>query len=174
MDLTKILNPNQLSPTLAPVSLVEQGEVFFANLISQLNTDLQFLQMQPKSPQYDYFNKIRVLSGNFDENLKKTTRALKNIEKKYFFIQLPNVPGFLIESAKDSEIYKMYRATKVKPILNTQTGESVRPELFILKSKELEEFRILDDCFVRTSSSDRTLSVKQMSEMILLLAESVR
>lgn len=175
MDLTKILNPEFLS-TPAPASpLVEQGKIFFLNLIKQLEGDLQFLQTQPLTAQYAYFNKIRVLHGNLSttENIKKLKRDIST-EKSYLFLQLPNTPGFLIEAENHSDIYKMFRATKVNPILSTQTGEMFRPEIFVLKSKELEEFRVLDDCFVRTTASDRTLSVKQMSEMLILLAESVR
>ncbi len=161
MDLTKILNPDNSLPPL--VSLVEQGKIFFANLIIQLQTDLQFLQTQQQLTQHSYFNNTRVLCGNIDSS-----------EKKYLFLHLPNTPGFLIESSTENEIYKMHRATKVNPILNSDMGVTTRPEIFVLKSGELEEFRVLDDCFVRTTTSDRTLSVKQMSEMLLLLAESVR
>lgn len=134
---------------------------------------MQFLRNQRQLPQFQFFNNTRVLHGNLDENLKKLTRDFKN-EKRYLFLQLPNTPGFLIEAENESEVYKMYRATKVNPILNSEMGENTRPEIFILKSTELEDFRVLDDCFVRTATSDRTLSVKQMSEMLLLLAESVR
>ena len=170
MDLTKLLNNRQSHPQL---TLADQGTIFFSLLITQLETDLKYLCTQFQSNQQNFFKKIRVLHGNIDENIKKLTRDVEN-EKNYLFLQLPFVPGFLIESEKNSEFYKMFRATKVNPILNSETGESIRPEIFVLKSKELEEFRVLDDCFVRTTTSDRTLSVKQMSEMLLLLAESVR
>ena len=161
MDLTKILSPD--NSNLPLFTLLQQSKIFFAHLIDQLQTDLQFLQTQPQLAQHSYFNKTRVLHGNLDSS-----------EKKYLFLQLPNTPGFLIESSTESEIYRMHRATKVNPILNTEMGGTSRPEIFVLKSMELEEFRVLDDCFVRTATSDRTLSVKQMSEMLLLLAESVR
>lgn len=161
MDLTKILNrDDSFNPH---VSLVQHGIIFFEQLILQLQTDLQFLQTQPQVNQTQFFNKTRILHGNLDIN-----------EKKYLFLQLPNTSGFLIESSVENEIFKMHRATKVNPILHSDLGKTTRPEIFVIKSMELEEFRVLDDCFVRTTSSDRTLSVKQMSEMLLLLAESVR
>jgi len=162
MDLIKILNHENSMHATPLARLIAQGKTFFANLLNQLEFDLEYLRNQPKFVQQDYFYKIRVLTGNFE------------LSSAYLFLQLPHSPGFLIESEKDSEIYKMYRATKVNPMLNMETGETTRPEIFVLKSTELEEFRVLDECFVRTTTSDKTLSVKQMSEMLLLLTESVR
>lgn len=172
MDLTKILNQDNFLHQNKIVNLAQQGTIFFAHLLTQLEKDLEFLRGLHDLAQHSYFNRIRVLHGNIEENTKKNTQNNKN-EKKYLFLQLPNLAGFLIES-DEGDVYKMYRATKVNPVLHTHTGEITRPEIFVLKSGELEEFRVLDDCFVRTTTSDKTLSVKQMSEMLLLLAESVR
>ena len=173
MDLTKILNQTQTQPHHPP-SLIEQGKIFFSHLILQLEVDLQYIQEQDVSSHYFYFGKIRVLYGKLNEQQKKLTAKDKINNKPYLFIQLPNIPGFLIESEKNNEVYTMYRATKVNPVLNSATDEIIRPEIFVLKSGILEEFYVLDDCFVRTKTSDKTLSVKQMSEMLLLLSESVR
>ncbi len=166
MDLTKTLPHNYQDS--ASVTLFQQSQYFFTSLVNQIQTDLKLLQTQKDLTQQAYFNKIRVLQGNFIEKKLATS-----IEKKYLFLQLPNTPGFLIES-EGSYVYKMYRATKVNPILNSALGEMSRPEIFVLKSDVLEEFKVLDDCFVRTTTSDKTLSVEQMSEMLLLLAESIR
>ncbi len=173
MDLSKILNQNNLSHLKSPSSLEELGKKFFSQLLSQLETDLQYLSQQHQIPQFDYFSNTRVFHGNLDENLNKNSINY-SCEKRYLFLQLPNLPGFLIESEKEPDIYKMYRATRVISMQNSDLGKMIRPEMFVLKSRELEEFRILDESFVRTLTSDRTLSVKQMSEMLLLLVESVR
>lgn len=170
MDLSKLLQQKKPIPQ---AQLKEQGNIFFLQLAQQLETDLKFLQSQPQLNTNSFFLNTRVLKGNFDENSKKQNSDCKS-EINYIFLQFPNISGFLIESDKEENTYKMYRATKVNPILNSDLGERVRPEIFVLKSKVLEEFRILDESFVRTVSSDKTLSVKQMSEMLLLLAESLR
>lgn len=173
MDLSKIINESRASHLQNKRSLEELGKEFFNELIKQLEMDLLYLQSQVSLPQHSFFKSTRILQGDLDEKKKKIEKkAYPN--KRYLFMQLPNQPGFLLEAETLSEIYKMYRATKVNPIFNSDTGDIIRPEIFILKSKELEEFIVLDECFVRTKTSDKTLSVKQMSEMLLLLAESVR
>jgi hypothetical protein len=172
MDLTKILTPSNENYAIN-ASFLKLGKFFFTHLISQLEKDLLFIRSQTELPQFSFFNRIRVLHGNIDDNIKKISRDIES-EKSYLFLQLPNTAGFLIEEDKQTQSYKMYRATKVNPILNSDLGVQIRPELFVLKSPELEEFKILDESFVRTTISDKTLSIPQMSEMLLLLAESVR
>ncbi len=119
-----------------------------------------------------YFGNIRLLTGQMQQGGKAHNREKREIP--YLFLQLPSYPGFLIEYHDQEKYMTMHRATKVNPILNSQDDSLVRPEIFVLKSDELEQFQFLDGSFVRTKNSDKTLSVPQMSEMLLLLCESVR
>lgn len=166
MDLKKILNQRESSSlAFAKANIPLPGAVFFDELKLRLEGDLAFLRQQKTMPQNAIFERTAILSGHIEGSDKLKKQSLKT----YVFLQLPYVPGFLIEYHDNPERYIMMRATKVNPVHNTQTGEIVRPEFFVLKSPILEEFIVLEKAFVRTKYSDRTLSVEQMSEMLWLL-----
>jgi hypothetical protein len=168
MDLKSPYNLGVHPPHIAPI---QHGRLFITQLYRQIEADLCFLRQQTDLPTFDFFDKLRVSFGNFEQRSLETRK--ESIQKTPFlFLHLPSAPGFLIEPIRQTNVYQMHRATKVLPLLKTQMDEIRRPEIFVLKSKILEEFTVLDESFARTASSDKTLSVRQMSEMIILLAQS--
>jgi hypothetical protein len=88
-------------------------------------------------------------------------------------LHIPGEAGFLIEPNLKIDIFYMYRASKVYQHLGNGTIESPSTPLFILKSDSISEFKLIDENYVRVVENGKTLSVVQMSEMLLLLADSI-
>ncbi|WP_161597540.1 hypothetical protein [Fluviispira multicolorata] len=170
MVLTKLWQ--QQKPEISnPHSQEELGLKFLFSLNKQLEKDLQYLSGQKDLEKSHFFEKLKVTFGSMSLDQFKHKPFIK-YEKKYLFLHIPDHAGFLLEPSTGIEKIYLYRATKVVQQLSNEMGETSRPELFILKSGIIEEFKIIDDNYVRTMN-EKTLSAAQMSEMLLLLADSL-
>ncbi|BBH53289.1 hypothetical protein JCM31447_17320 [Fluviispira sanaruensis] len=171
MVLTKLWQQQKPEISNPSHSQEEIGLQFLHALYKQLDKDLMYLSGQKDLPKKYFFGKIKVTFGSMSLDQFKNKPYIR-YEKKYLFLHIPNHAGFLLEPSNNIEKIFLYRATKVMQQLSNEMGESSRPELFILKSDIIEEFKIIDDNYVRTGN-EKTLSVAQMSEMLLLLADSL-
>lgn len=168
MGLMKLLQqPKREVSETSDVSLKTKGKSFFLALENQLIKDLSFLQAQKNFEKEIFFKMLKISSGELFSN---DTKELKS----YIFIHIPNTAGFLIEPNDQFNTLSMYRATKVYQQLNNASESSAITPFFVLKSDSIEEFKLLDENYVRVKDNNKTLSALQLSETLLLLAHSMK
>ena len=155
------------------ISFKTKGELFFSLLKTQLEKDLLFLRAQKDLGKELFFSQLKISFGQLSSESIQKDKEIKNA-KSYLFLHIPGESGFLIEPNPNVDIFYMYSATKVHQQLGYGSAESTGTPLFILKSKAIGEFKLLDENYVRVSENGKTLSVAQMSEMLLLLADSLK
>ena len=149
-----------------------RGSLFYTELINQLKADILFLRRQKDLGKDLFFNQLKISFGELSSELNSKKKENTNT-KSYLFLFIPGEAGFLIEPNTKLDTFYLYRATKVLQQLDSGNTESPREPMFILKSGVIEEFKLLDENYVRVKENSKTLSVKQMSEMLLLLADSL-
>jgi hypothetical protein len=172
MALMKLWQQPKQEISKAEIPFKTKGDLFFSALKIQLEKDLLFLRMQKDLGKELFFSQLKISFGQLSsENIKKH-KEIKD-PKSYLFLYIPGEAGFLIEPNSKIDIFYMYSATKVHQQLGNGTAESPGSPLFILKSNVIGEFKLLDENYVRLSDNGKTLSVAQMSEILLLLADSL-
>ncbi|WP_397601348.1 hypothetical protein [Silvanigrella sp.] len=172
MVLTKLWQlPKQETFNIEPPN-EKQGRLFFTELKKQLEKDIIFLRSQKDLGKELFFTQLKISFGDLSSEINlKNKDTIEN--KNYLFLYIPGEAGFLIEPNLKIDTLYLYRATKVLQQLDSGNLESPRIPMFILKSGIIEEFKLLDENYVRVKENNKTLSVKQMSEMLLLLADSL-
>lgn len=150
-----------------------KGEYFFSALKIQLEKDLIFLRSQKDLGKEFFFSQLKISFGQLSSEIIPKNKEIKN-PKNYLFLHIPGKAGFLIEPNTKFDIFNMYSATKVHQQLGYISEDTSDSPLFILKSNVIGEFKLLDENYVRLSENGKTLSVAQMSEMLLLLADSLK
>ena len=172
MDLMKLWQqPKQEISNSSNSPFENKGRIFFLSLKTQLEKDIHFLQLQKDLGKELFFNQLKVTFGQISTDMN--SKELKNF-KNYLFLHVPGEGCFLIEPNAKFDTFYMYRATKIYQQLGNMTEESGITPMFILKSDVIGEFKILDENYVRVADNNKTLSIEQMSEMLLLLADSVQ
>lgn len=172
MDLTKLWPQPKHEISNVDLPNEEQGKIFFKELKNQLEKDIIFLRNQKDLGKELFFSQLNISFGELSIESTAKNKDIYN-NKNYLFLYIPGEAGFLIEPNAKIDTFYLYRATKVLQQLNAGNLESPRVPLFILKSGVIEEFKLLDENYVRVKENNKTLSIKQMSEMLLLLADSL-
>ena len=85
---------------------------------------------------------------------------------EYLFFTVPKKQGLLIQHVPDEKCIQIFNATQRTTMKKNPWGGMEKDSLIVLKSKVLEEFKPLDENYVRTND-ELTLSVEQASEFLL-------
>jgi hypothetical protein len=173
MVLMKLWQQPKQEISNVEIPIKTKGEYFFAALKTQLENDLIFLRMQKDLGRELFFNQLKISFGILSSDSLKMNKDSKETNN-YLFLHIPGKSGFLIEPNSRIDAFYMYSATKVHQQLGNGTTENSCTPIFILKSNVIGEFKLLDENYVRVSENGKTLSVAQMSEMLLLLADSLK
>lgn len=173
MGLMKLWQQPKQEISNSEVPFKTNGDLFFSALKKQIENDLLFLRSQKDLGREFFFNQLKISFGQLSSDSREKNKEIKDA-KNYLFLHIPGNSGFLIEPNSKIDIFYMYSATKVHQQLRNGTVDSSDYPLFILKSNVIEEFKLLDENYVRVSENGKTLSVAQMSEMLLLLADSLK
>ncbi|APJ03842.1 hypothetical protein [Silvanigrella aquatica] len=150
-----------------------KGELFFSSLQNQLEKDLLFIRSQKDLGKEFFFSQVKISHGLISPKANTKDKDFKD-GKSYLFMHIPGEAGFLIEPNINFELFHMYRASKVHQHLGNGNLDTPPAPFFILKSKSISEFKLIDENYVRVVENGKTLSVAQMSEMLLLLADSIK
>lgn len=169
MDLMKLWSLTKQEISNIDVPIAHRGKEFFNALKQQLQKDILFLQKQKDLEKNLFFHQLNVSYGEMSLNAHDKERT-----KDYLFIYIPGDAGFLIEPNSSYDSLSLYRATKLLQQIDSGKPDHIYSPLFILKSGIIEEFKILDSNYIRVLGNNKTLSVKQTSEMLLLLADSMQ
>ena len=169
MDLTKLWSLTKQEITDQDIPIAIKGKEFFTGLKKQLEKDILFLRTQKDLEKNLFFHQLKVSYGEINLVPKN-----KELTKDYLFIYIPGEAGFLIEPNSAYDHFYLYRATKLIQQFEAANNEGSYSPLFILKSGVIEEFKVLDENYIRVNANNKTLSIKQTSEMLLLLADSMQ
>lgn len=172
MGLMKLWQQPKQEISNTEIPFETKGDLFFSTLKNQLEKDLIFLRSQKDLGKELFFSQLKISFGQLSSETIYN-KEIKN-PKSYLYLHIPGEAGFLIEPNSKMDIFYMYCATKVHQHLGNGTAESPESPLFILKSNAIGEFKLLDENYVRVSENGKTLSVAQISEMLLLLADSMK
>jgi hypothetical protein len=170
MVFTKLYSPAPQQKNLLNEEelLIQQGSLFFAHLQKNIEENLFFLKQRKEDAETLFFKHVFLQKGI----IKDKEDSGEKREIAYLFLQTAGAPGVLIQRFPRSKSLVLHYATKVRTVLKNDLNELVSPEMFVLKSDTVEEFCFLDDSYVRTKGNDKTLSVEQMTETLLLLIAS--
>lgn len=169
MDLTKLWSHSKQEIFSIEQSITEKGKIFFQQLGKQVEKDILFLKAQKDLEKNLFFHQLKVSFGSIVLDPQN-----KEVTKEYIFIYIPGDAGFLIEPNQTYEQFYLFRATKLIQQVDLGKTDGNYSPLFILKSGVIEEFLLLDENYIRVNGNNKTLSLKQTSEMLLLLADSMR
>ncbi|WGL59974.1 hypothetical protein QEJ31_15685 [Pigmentibacter sp. JX0631] len=169
MDLMKLWSHSKQEIFNIEQTIPEKGKKFFSELGKQLEKDIQFLKTQKDLEKNLFFHQLKVSCGSIELDPQN-----KELIKDYIFIYIPGDAGFLIEPNQTYENFYLFRATKLIQQVDLGKSDGNYSPLFILKSGVVEEFTLLDDNYIRVIGNNKTLSIKQTSEMLLLLADSMQ
>lgn len=169
MDLTKLWSHSKQEIFSIEQSITEKGKIFFQQLGKQLEKDILFLKAQKDLEKNLFFHQLKVSFGSIVLDPQN-----KEVTKEYIFIYIPGDAGFLIEPNQTYEQFYLFRATKLIQQVDLGKSDGNYSPLFILKSGVIEEFLLLDENYIRVNGNNKTLSLKQTSEMLLLLADSMQ
>ncbi|MGY3804675.1 hypothetical protein ACWNT8_11460 [Pigmentibacter ruber] len=169
MDLTKLWSHSKQEIFSIEESITEKGKIFFQQLGKQLEKDILFLKAQKDLEKNLFFHQLKVSFGSIVLDPQN-----KEVTKEYIFIYIPGDAGFLIEPNQTYEQFYLFRATKLIQQVDLGKSDGNYSPLFILKSGVIEEFLLLDENYIRVYGNNKTLSLKQTSEMLLLLADSMQ
>ncbi|WP_158998023.1 hypothetical protein [Pigmentibacter ruber] len=169
MDLTKLWSHSKQEIFSIEESITEKGKIFFQQLGKQLEKDILFLKAQKDLEKNLFFHQLKVSFGSIVLDPQN-----KEVTKEYIFIYIPGDAGFLIEPNQTYEQFYLFRATKLIQQVDLGKSDGNYSPLFILKSGVIEEFLLLDENYIRVNENNKTLSLKQTSEMLLLLADSMQ
>ncbi len=173
MGLMKLWQQPKQETSKAEIPFKTNGDIFYSALKKQLENDLVFLRSQKDLGREFFFSQLKISFGQLSSEARQKHNEIRDA-KNYLFLHIPGKSGFLIEPNSKIDIFYMYSATKVHQQLGNGTTDFSDYPLFILKSNAIEEFKLLDENYVRVSENGKTLSVAQMSEMLLLLADSLK
>ena len=173
MDLTKLFLKSKQGVIDTQLQTKQIALTLFSALKDQLEQDLKYLTLQKDLDDDLFFSKVQILFGQYSED-SKDKKNTSNKDKCYLFIYIPGNAGFLIEPNSTFDTLNMYRATRVYQHLGSIKEDNALTPYFVLKSDIIGEFKILDENYVRVSDNQKTLSVAQMSEMLILLSDSMK
>lgn len=171
MDLTKLFLKSKHGMIDTHLETKQKGLTLFSALKLQLEQDLKYLTRQKDLDNDLFFSKVQILFGQYSDESKEKPNTK---DKYYLFIYIPGNAGFLIEPNSAFDTLNMYRATRVYQQLGHIGADAALTPYFVLKSEIVGEFKILDENYVRIFENQKTLSVAQMSEMLILLSDSMK
>ena len=117
---------------------------------------MKWLRKEP--PLREILHGIDIKVGEFEKE-----------ERPYLYISVPGQGGFLLEPM--DQYVALRRATGSSMLTKSIPGQREFQSLFFLQGQELERFIFLDQELLRGQLQDKTFSLPQLSEALLVWTE---